>query len=157
MMTLEHSLISTWHLPLFSALLILLRASARTFMLVHSLSPSSRVFLDSSLLSAIRVVSSAFLRLLIFLPAVLIQVCESSSLAFSLTYSAYKLNKQGGNRQPWRTPFPVLNQFVVPCLVLTVASFPAYRFLRRQVTWSDIHSHLFKNFPVFCGLHSQKL
>ena len=31
-MTLEHGLIRTWHLPLFSALLILLRASARTFM-----------------------------------------------------------------------------------------------------------------------------
>ena len=32
MMTLEHGLIRTWRLPLFSALLILLRASARTFM-----------------------------------------------------------------------------------------------------------------------------
>ena len=31
-MTLEHGQISTWHLPLFSALLILLRASAKTFM-----------------------------------------------------------------------------------------------------------------------------
>ena len=31
-MTLEHSRISTWRLPLFSALLILLRASAKTFM-----------------------------------------------------------------------------------------------------------------------------
>ena len=31
-MTLEHGLIRTWRLPLFSALLILLRASARTFM-----------------------------------------------------------------------------------------------------------------------------
>ena len=32
MMTLEHGLISNWHLPLFSALWVLLRASARTFM-----------------------------------------------------------------------------------------------------------------------------
>ena len=54
-------------------------------------------------------------------------------------YSAYKkLNKQGDNIQPWHTPFPVLNQSVVPCLVLTVASYPAYMFLRRQVRWSDI-------------------
>ena len=37
---------------------------------------------SSSLLSAIRVVSSAYLRLLIFLPAILIPVCASSSLAF---------------------------------------------------------------------------
>ena len=36
------------------------------------------------------------------------------------------------------TPFLILNQSVVPCLVLTVASWPAYRFLRRQVRWSGI-------------------
>ena len=29
--------------------------------------------------------------------------------------------------------FPILNQSVVPCLVLTVASLPAYSFLKRQV------------------------
>ena len=51
-------------------------------------------------------------------------------------YSAYKLNKQGDNIQPWRTPFPTWNQSVVPCPVLTVASWPAYRFLKRQVRWS---------------------
>ena len=33
-------------------------------------------------------------------------------------YSAYKLNKQGDNIQPWRTPFPIWNQSVVPCAVL---------------------------------------
>ena len=48
-------------------------------------------------------------------------------------YSAYKLNKQGDNIQPWNTPFPTWNQSVVPCPVLTVASWPAYRLLRRQV------------------------
>ena len=46
-------------------------------------------------------------------------------------YSAYKLNKQGDNIQPWRTAFPIWNQFIVPCPVLTVASWPAYRFLKR--------------------------
>ena len=49
-----------------------------------------------------------------------------------------KLNKQGDNIQPWCTPFPIRNQFVVPCPVLTVASWPAYRFLRRQVRWSGV-------------------
>ena len=44
-------------------------------------------------LSAIRVVSSAYLRLLIFLPAILIPVCASSSPAFLMMFSAYKLNK----------------------------------------------------------------
>ena len=53
-------------------------------------------------------------------------------------YSAYKLNKQDDNIQPWHTPFPIWNQSVVPCPVLTVASWPAYRFLRRWVRWSDI-------------------
>ena len=53
-------------------------------------------------------------------------------------YSAYKLNKQGDNIQPWHSPFPIWNQSVVPCPVLTVASWPAYKFLRRQVRWSGI-------------------
>ena len=55
-----------------------------------------------------------------------------------MMYSAYKLNKQGDNTQTWRTPFPNWNQSVVPCPVLTVASWPAYRFLRKRVKWSDI-------------------
>ena len=39
---------------------------------------------SSSLLSAIRVVSSVYLRLLIFLPAILCPACASSSLAFCM-------------------------------------------------------------------------
>ena len=46
-----------------------------------------------SSLSAIRVVSSVYLRLLTFLPEILILACASSSLAFHVIYSAYKLNK----------------------------------------------------------------
>ena len=54
-------------------------------------------------------------------------------------YSAYKLSKQGDNIQSCHTPFPILKQSIVPCLVLTVvASWPAYRFCRRQVRWSEI-------------------
>ena len=53
-------------------------------------------------------------------------------------YSAYKLNKQGDSIQPWRIPFPVWNQSIVPCPVLIVAFWPACRFLRRQVRLSDI-------------------
>ena len=97
----------------------------------------NRLFSSSSL-SAIRVVSSAYLRLLIFLPAILIPACVSSSPEFLVMYSAYKLNKQGDNIQPWHTLFPIWNQSVFPCPVLTVASWPAYRFLKRQVRWSGI-------------------
>jgi len=46
------------------------------------------------------VVSSAYLGLLIFLPAILSPACVSSSPAFLMMYSAYKLNKQGDSKQP---------------------------------------------------------
>ena len=53
-----------------------------------------------------------------------------------MIYSAYKLNKQG--ILPWSTPFTIWNESVFPCPVLTVASWPAFRFLRKQVRWSGI-------------------
>ena len=109
-----------------------------SFKPTFSLSSFIKRFFSSSLLSAIRVVSSAYLRLLIFLPAILIPACASSSSAFVMMYSAYKLNKQGDNIQPWHTPFPIWNQSVVPCPVLTAASWPAYRFLKRQVRRSGM-------------------
>ena len=92
---------------------------------------------SSSSHSAIRVVSSAYLRSLIFL-AILTPAYASSSPPFLMMYSAYKLNKQGDNIQPWRIPFPIWNQPVLPCPGLTVAFWPAYRFLKRQVRWSGI-------------------
>ena len=52
--------------------------------------------LFSSSLSAIRAVSCAYLRLL----AILIPACASSSRAFLMMYSAYKLNNQHDNIQP---------------------------------------------------------
>ena len=110
----------------------------------------------SSSLSAIRMVSFTHLMLLIFLPAFLIPACASSSPAFHMMYSVYKLNKQGDNIQPWHTPFPMWNQSVVPCPVLTVASWPAYRFLKRQVRWSGFPS-LSEFSAVYCDPHSQRL
>ena len=62
----------------------------------QTLSLSSFTFIkrlfSSSSLSAIKVVSSAYLSLLIFLLAILIPACTSSSPAFLLMYSACKLN-----------------------------------------------------------------
>ena len=55
------------------------------------------------------------------------------------------LNKQGDNIQPCCTPFPIWNQCIVPCPVLTVPSSPAYRFLRRSgipISWRIFHSLL---------------
>ena len=51
------------------------------------------------------------------------------------------------------TPFPIWNQSVVPCPVLIVASWPEYRFLKRQVRW---YSHLFQNFPQFIVINTVK-
>ena len=107
---------------------------------------------NPSLLSAIKVISSSYLRLLIFLLAIFIPACDSSSPAFHIMYSVYKRNKQGDNIQPWYTPFPILNQSAVPRPVQTVASWLAYGFLRRQVKWS--YSHLFKNFPQFVAIYT---
>ena len=58
-----------------------------------------RLFSSFSL-SAIREVSSAYLRLLICFPAILIPAYDSSSPAFLMMYSVHKLNKQGDNSNP---------------------------------------------------------
>ena len=124
---------------------------------LSSLSLIKKLFSSSSL-SAIRILSPAYVRLLIFLPAVLIPTCDSSSLEFHMMYSAYKLNKQNEDLQPCHTPSPILNQSIFPCPVLTVVSWPGFRLLGRQVRWSSIPIslrifqfvviHTFKGFSV---------
>ena len=111
-----------------------------------------RLFSSSSL-SAMRMVSSAYLRLLIFSPTILIPAYVSSSLAFHMMHSACKLNKQGDNIQPWRTPFPMRNQSVISCPVLSVPSCPADRFLKRQVRWSGIDNKIWYIYSAYCILN----
>ena len=89
--------------------------------------------------------SSVYLGLLIFLLAILIPACASSSLTAHMIYFVNKLSKQGESMQPWRTTFLIWNQSVLPCPVLTVASWPASSFLKRQVRWSGI----LKSFIIF--------
>ena len=62
----------------------------------------------------------------------------------------------GDSRQPCHTPFSILNQSIVPNRVLTVASWSAYRFLRRQIRWSGIPISL-RASPVYYDPHSQRL
>ena len=114
------------------------------FKLALSLSPLTLIkrLISSSLLSAIKVVSSAYLRLLMFLPPIFITARNSSSLAFLMICSAYRLSKQVNSRQPCSTPFSILNQSVVPYRVLNVASWPTCWFLRRQVRWTGIPIYL---------------
>ena len=64
-----------------------------SFTLIKSLFSSSSLYV-------IRLVSSEYLNLLIFLPAILIPACASFSLVFCMMYSVCKLNKQGDNIKP---------------------------------------------------------
>ena len=111
-----------------------------------------RLFSSSSL-SAIRVVLYTYLRLLIFLPAILIPACASSSQAFLKMYSAYKLNK-------WQyTALTYSFSYLEPvccsmsssnCCFLTCIQVSQEA---GQVVW---YSHLFKNFPPFIVVHTGK-
>ena len=69
-------------------------------------------------------------------------------------YSAYKLNKQGGIIQPWCSPFPVLNQSIVPYPVLT-CFLTCIQVSQEagQVVW---YSHPFQNFLQFVVIHTVK-
>ena len=106
--------------------------------------------------SAMRVVSSAYLRLLIFLPATMIPAYASSSWAFHMMYSAYNLNKQGDNIQPLHTSFPIWNKSVVPCPVLTVASCLHIGFSRGR-SGGLVFPSLYEISTVFCDPHSQRI
>ena len=118
--------------------------------------PFTKGLFSSSSVSANRLLSSVYLRLLIFLLATLSPAYASPSLASHMMYSAYKLNKLSDNIQPWHNHLPIWNQSVVPCPVLNVASWPAYRFLRSNRSGGLVF-HLLKNFPVCCYPHSQRL
>ena len=68
-------------------------------------------------------------------------------------YSAYKLNKQGDNIQPWHSPFPIFepicySMFSCNCCFLTCIQVSQEA---GQVVW---HSHLFQNFPQFIVIHT---
>ena len=89
-----------------------------------------RVF--NSTLSAIRVVSSAYLRLWIFLQETLILACASSSPIFYMMYSA------GWQYTALMYSFADLEPVCGSMSGSNFASWPAYRFLRSQVRWSGI-------------------
>ena len=102
-------------------ILVFLIFSLKSALSLFSFTLIKRLFSSSSL-STIKVVSTTHLRLLMFLPPILIPAYNSSCLAFLMMCSAYRSNKQGDNREPCCTPFSILNQSVVLYRVLTVAS-----------------------------------
>ena len=97
--------------------------------------------------------SSAYLRWLTFLLAILIPACASSSPVFFMMYSTYKLNKEGDNIQPWGYSFPDLEPVYCSmsssnCCFLTCIQVSQEV---GQVVW---YSHLFQNFPQFVVIHT---
>ena len=113
-----------------------------------------RRLLSSSSLSAIRVESSAYLGLLTFLPAVLIPACASSSPAFLMIYSAYKLNNQGDNILLFYSFYYL--EPVCCCMSTSTCCFLTCIQISQeagQVVW---YSHLLKNFPQFIVIHTVK-
>ena len=86
---------SIWHEAIGSDAMIFVFLIL-SFQLAFSLSSIALIKrpFSSSSLSAIRVISSAYLRLLIFLPVILSPACNSSSPAFYMICSANKLNTQ---------------------------------------------------------------
>ena len=67
-------------------------------------------------------------------------ILPTQHFTWCVMYSTHNVNKQSDSIQPWCTPFPILNQFVVPCPVLTVASWPVCRFHMRHVGCTSILS-----------------
>ena len=92
--------------------------------------------------------SSAYLRLLIFLQAVLIPACDSSSPACPMIYPAYKLNNKGWQYAALTYSFPNLE------LVHCSMSSSNYCFLTCIQIFQEADkvvccSHLLKNFLQF--------
>ena len=74
------------------------------------------------------------LKLLIFLPAILTAACESSSLAFYMMHSAYKLNKQW----QYTALMYFFHSFGSSSLFLTVASCHKEKEIEGQTSKHDI-------------------
>ena len=97
-------------------------------------------FFSSSSLSAIRVVSSAYLSLLIFLPAILIPVYDSSSLAFRLwNYQPVKTN----NSVPWGLlPSEMVHTLSMECVFPSVNLFFHSGWLLKSFLWGTRDPHM---------------
>ena len=81
---------------------------------------------------------------------------SSSSLSARRVLSSVymRLDNQSDNIQFWCSLFPILIKSIVPCPVLSVASWPAYRILRRQVRWSGNPSYFY--IPCLTEIHLVK-
>ena len=100
-------------------------------------------------------VSSVYLRLLIFLPEILIPACASSTLAFCMMYYAYKLNKKQSDNIQLDV---LLSQFGTVCCFMSSSNYCFLTCIQisqkaGNVVW---YSHLLKNFPQFVVIYTVK-
>ena len=134
-------------------ILVFWMLSFKTTFSLSSFTFIKRLF-NSSSLSTVQLLSFAYLRLLIFLPAILIPAYASSSPAFHTMYSAYKLNKQSDNI----SPDILLSHFGTGlysmsssnCCFLTCIQISEEA---GKVVW---YSHLLKDFPQFVVIYTVK-
>ena len=127
--------------------------SFRQALSVSSFTIVKSLFISSSL-SSIKVVSCAYLKLLIFPVAILILACHSPSLAFSMMYSAYKLYKQHDSLY-----YLVLFSHFWTSLMFPSSSHCCWLIhiqvsleIGKAIQYSDI----LKNFPQFVVIHTVK-
>ena len=87
-----------------------------------------------------------------FLPPVLIPACSSSSLAFFMMISAYRLNKQGDSKQPCHTLLDPISCSIqdTNCCFLTHIQIS---YETGKMIW---YSHLSKSFPQLVIIHTVK-
>ena len=85
---------------------------------------------------AFRVVSSAYLRLLIFFLAILIPPYDSSSPSFCMSFSPYEFNKHRDDIQLYHTPF------CFPLLVLILWTESEANRINTQSTFSKCFTYI---------------
>ena len=103
-----------------------------------------------SSLPAIRAISSAYLQLLTFLPAILIPACASSKPALQIMYSAQKSNKQDDNITALTYSFPNFepvccsvsssNCYFLICIVLDLHRSALVRWSGIPISWRIFQS-----------------
>ena len=103
---------------------------------------------SSSLLSAVRVVLFAYLRLLILLLAILIPACASSIAAFHMMYSA--------NRVTIYSHYILLSQFWTSALFMSSSNCCLLSCIQasQETDMMIWYSHVFKNFSQFVVIHT---
>ena len=134
-------------------ILVFLIFSFKPALSLPSFTLIKRLFSSSSL-SAITVASSTYLRLLMFLPPILIPACNSSSPAFLVMWSAYRLNKRW---QKTALSYSFLNPEPVSCSIQgSDCWFLTHIQVSQKTSKMVWYFCLSKIFPQFIMIHTVK-